>query len=291
MINQARNDPFGFRPLWAAILSVYKEFAIICERHGFRYYLAYGNVLGAVRHEGFIPWDDDFDVMMPRKDYDKFLRIAHQELPKKLKLVTWENTPEFSSNYFAKIMNCRLDELAVIEKEIGRELKQGIFIDIFPLDGIPSSRNKLKILTVKKKILDCIAYTYDRRLLGCKTPRQVFGWLLGRVIRFFVFKVRCRTDVNKLTEELISRVPFENATRCGCVISPYGFLKDICDRDTYGDPELLKYEEMVIPCPSNSDKYLKTIYGDYMQFPPLEQQRPSHVAQDEAPWRLGPKVD
>ena len=282
-------DPFGFRPLWDAILSIYKEFAKICQKHNLRYYLAYGNVLGAVRHCGFIPWDDDFDVMMPRADYERFLHIAPKELPEFFKLVTWRNTPEFSANLFAKIMDCYKERLDDVENKTGRCLNQGLFIDIFPLDGIPQGRISLDVLKLKKFFLDVVAYPLSKSFRDCRKFKQICVWLVGRLIGI-VSGIRKRENVNCLLEKIITVEPFDRAQRCGCIVSPYGFLRDICDADVYGIPKLLKYEDLMIPCPANSDKYLKTIYGDYMKLPPKENRRPSHVIQEEAPWRLGPTM-
>ena len=100
--------------------------------------------------------------------------------------------------------------------------------------------------------------------------------------------IRKREDVNRLLEKIISVESFDGAQRCGCIVSPYGFLRDVCDADVYGISKLLKYEDIMIPCPADSDKYLKTIYGNYMELPPKENRRPSHVTQKEAPWRFGP---
>ena len=116
---------FNLRPVWDATLEVYKAVAALCDKHHLRYYVTYGCALGAVRHRGFIPWDDDFDMSMPREDYQRFIALATKELPPYLKFVNWRNTPEFSM-LCGKIQDVREDRIKSIEKSCGRLLSNGI---------------------------------------------------------------------------------------------------------------------------------------------------------------------
>ena len=149
-------DPFGLRPLWDASLGIYREIAKICERHGLRYYVTDGTALGAVRHKGFIPWDDDFDMSMPRPDYEKFKKIFMAELPPHLKFVDFHNTPEFGL-LFGKVQDCRRDKIEALEKVVGFQLSNGLFIDIFPIDGYPRSRFVGKVVYFLSRIFGRIA--------------------------------------------------------------------------------------------------------------------------------------
>ena len=280
-------DPFNLKPIWDAVLAIYLEFAKVCEKHNLRYYLAYGNVLGAVRHGGFIPWDDDFDVMMPRLDYEKFLCVAPKELPDYFKLVNWKNTPEFSTNLFTKIMDCRQEYLNELEIKVGKILNQGVFIDIFPMDGIPRNGVSLAFLKLKRFFLDVITYPFLKSFRECSKVKQVCVWLVGRLAGV-VCGIKNRADINRLWEKIISAESFDGSSKCGCVLSPYGFLKDVCDFEIFGKPIPLQFSGMAIPSPAKPDKYLETIYGDYMSLPPVEKRKPSHLSQKIAPWRLGP---
>lgn len=118
--------------LKACEVSMLKEFIEICEKLGLRYYALYGTLLGAVRHQGFIPWDDDIDVGMMREDYEVFVREGQKYLSEHLFLQTYESDPEYISGY-AKI---RDNNTTFIETSVkSRKMNHGIFIDIFPLDS------------------------------------------------------------------------------------------------------------------------------------------------------------
>ena len=131
---------YNIRPLQEEVLKIFKVFAAICEKHRLRYYAAYGTALGAIRHHGFIPWDDDFDVAMPRDDYERFRKMAEEALPARYKYCDWHNTKELSPNVYAKIQDSNRVAVLDIEKKIGRTLPHGVYIDIFPLDGTPGTR-------------------------------------------------------------------------------------------------------------------------------------------------------
>jgi len=122
--------------LKAIELDIFKAFLKVCKENDLRYFLAGGTLLGAVRHKGFIPWDDDMDVLMPRKDYDRFLEIGQSLLPPEYFLQTRQTDREYPCN-FAKIRDSRT---TFVEKSLkDRVINHGVYIDIFPLDYFPQS--------------------------------------------------------------------------------------------------------------------------------------------------------
>ena len=136
---------YNLRPLWDSLLSIYKEVADICKRYDIRYFVDGGTMLGAVRHQGFIPWDDDFDLRMLQSDVTRFRDVASRELPDNLKIVDWRNTPEYP-NLFIKVHETRQNIIEAIEKQSGLCLNQGVFIDIFPITGYPNTGSAAKLL-------------------------------------------------------------------------------------------------------------------------------------------------
>ena len=134
-----------------------KAFAEICEKHHLTYILYGGSLIGAVRHNGFIPWDDDLDVAMPREDYDRFLKIAKDELPEDIFLQTFETDPH-TCHYFTKL---RLNNTLFLEAATrSLPMHHGIFMDIFPLDKLPES-------TWKQRFFD-IRYSFMHQILTAK---------------------------------------------------------------------------------------------------------------------------
>ena len=134
------------------ILSILKEFINICEENNLTYYALGGTLLGAVRHQGFIPWDDDIDIGMPREDYEKFKKIASNVLPENYKFLN-----EDILNYKKAFSVIRDDSTKIIMNYSKEELVESLWIDIFPLDGMPSN--------VLKKKIHSLRYLYARMMV------------------------------------------------------------------------------------------------------------------------------
>ena len=173
-------DTLGLLPLQEAIYSIYDDFATICDRNGLRYYALGGTLLGAVRHNGFIPWDDDLDVAMPRPDYEKFIEIAKRELPAHLKFMNWQDVPEMEV-LFGKVQETRKSVVEDLEKRLGITLSCGIYIDIFPLDGYPAAKVQRGLMKLKHMFLSPLWHYYTRNFSECRLKGKM-AILIGRVL-------------------------------------------------------------------------------------------------------------
>ena len=280
------ND-FGLKPLWQVLLEIYKAYRGICERHNLRHWAAFGTALGAVRHHGFIPWDDDFDVMMPRADYEKFLEIAPKELPYYLKIVNWRNTDGYQW-LFGKIQDVRKDQLKRLETEMGRVLPQGVYIDIFPCDGYPetaigSLRHKIsrfllcarrehcvcpkhKRSRLRRRIMIAIGYFLRRKYKGISTLREFVDYNEGLIRRY---------DYGTSSSVII------NETRFSLGLTGSVFPKDIFLSGTVEMP----FDSMSIPVLADWDRYLEIIFGDWRELPPEHMRHATHKNEEIAPWR------
>lgn len=147
------------KKVWAVELNMLKIFDVLCRKHGLQYYACYGTLLGAVRHKGFIPWDDDIDVFMMRDDYMKLLQIAPNEI----------SEPYFFQNVytdsmvwgFSKIRDSRTT--AIEFPDMNESFHQGLFIDIFPIDSTDDGTPRMQMITrMKHNIWDCI---YNREAI------------------------------------------------------------------------------------------------------------------------------
>ena len=179
-----------FEALKKKELEILKNFISCCEKMNLTYYIAFGTLLGAIRHKGFIPWDDDVDVCMPREDYDRFIREGGKYLPENYFIQTMESDPKYALN-FAKLRdsNTTLFEKHVIDVDINH----GVFIDIFPLDGYIKGQNRVLDLRVKEKPVfeeaDTNAFSNALSGFGKK-----FVYKLGETI-----PNKLKTDISKLS--------------------------------------------------------------------------------------------
>jgi len=248
----------------------------VCEKHNLDYWIEGGTLLGAVRNGGFIPWDDDLDIAMPREDYEKFLEIAPKELPEDLFIQNLETT-SLAGNTWTQIKdrNSRM----VIDRKA--KYHQGIYIDIFPCDIY--SENSLKRLFTESlmKKLYIFAYAINAPLKKAYLSKINIIKNIAKIILkvvFFPFAIFNKDIIynrNLKTRhkriEKMKKNPKLN----------YGYGTDILNFDTILDIDIIyplkkiKFEDGEFMAPNDVHRYLKKIYGDYMQIPP-ENKRVQH---------------
>lgn len=274
----------NLKPVWLAILDVYSAYASACEKLNVRHWAAYGTLLGAVRHKGFIPWDDDFDVFMPRDDYERFLARAEEYLPSYLKLVTWRNTKEYDFA-FAKVQDTRRDVYDRVVKESGTEQPQGLYIDIFPLDGVAESFWG----RLREKLVRTLAYARYTSLFRKGAHRGLKGWvgeLLGYLLAPWFGKFSSPKDFDLLREQIAERHPFAGSKSCGFYFTLQGGWEWTGDAVWFNDTVMLPFMDIVVPAPVKWHECLTQMYGDYMTPPPEPDRKSVHWG--EAPWKFGP---
>lgn len=262
-------DNETLRKAQLVLLEIAKEIKRVCEENEIHYFLDSGTLLGAVRHKGFIPWDDDFDIGMMREDYDRFCKIAPLKLDSKYFLQTWENDEQFAIP-FAKV---RKKNTVYLESKASASLQNGFYVDIFPYDNAPDSfieKKHLmkKLANIERVILMKCHYqpwnegvTFNvKKRLGY-IPYQVIGIVntKEKLIKMYMGLVK---SVKSTGEEIYLQY---GSTR--------GFYQKRC---FFGDGVDLPFEDTVFRCPSDSDGYLKMQYGDYMKLPPIDQRENRH---------------
>ena len=163
-------------------MEIVKEVVRICDQYGLMYYMLGGTMLGAIRHKGFIPWDDDVDLDMPRNDYEKFLEIASDELSSHLKIVNYRTDPKYQY-YITRVLDT---QTKVIEERIGNDSKYThASIDIFPIDGTPNNRFLrkiyfLRVLYHRALMSLCYKDSIDRKRKR-SFGEKVFLWIMERL--------------------------------------------------------------------------------------------------------------
>lgn len=241
-------------------LDIFRSFIQVCSKLDLKYYVLGGTLLGAVRHQGFIPWDDDIDVGMPRNDYEKFLELGQQYLPDGLFLQTFQTDPGYPAN-FAKIRNSNTTFVEYSLKDCS--MNHGIYIDIFPLDYYPDSGQRL---FEAKKLLMSLRITDAFSTSGMK-PTTKLVRCLSRVLYSSV-----RRAIEK-RESLYASVT--GGTRIANHCGAWG-KKEIVPASWYAEGTELSFEGMIVRAPSDYHQWLTQVYGNYMQLPPQEKQIPHH---------------
>lgn len=256
---------------------ILKQTAEILDKNNFNYCLIGGTLLGAVRHRGFIPWDDDIDIGMPRGDYEKFAKIANNILPKDLFFQNKDTDKNYPYN-FAKI---RKNKTKFIQKSLANiDMHHGVFIDIFPIDGSSSCEKKRK--SSAKKIVFLNYIDIVDTLVKSETTQN-----LSKKIQIFILKslrlLIGRTKVLKLLNREIFKYSFEDSEIVGNILGikrDKEYMPKSYFVNDGGKFSKIYFEGCEFSSPANSDLYLKHIYGNYMQLPPEEERQSHHQIVD-----------
>lgn len=250
-------------------LEILKNFIEICNKLNLTYYLDCGTLLGAIRHKGFIPWDDDIDVIMPRPDYDEFMQKAGELLKPEYFLQNYNTDKQFQQA-FSKIRDSRT---TFIEKEIiNLDINHGIYIDIFPLDGYNPENEEQN----KKN-------EENFYLLRLQTQRRFEGFkiLPEKQEKFKIsdkkYGKMTNYELNIEKEKIAKQYDYD---KCKYVKSYYSDFADNTPipKEIFEKGELKPFESIMANVPQGYDEYLERLYGDYMKLPPLEKRVSKHNA-------------
>ncbi len=265
------------RKLQLVELSIMKAFAAFCEQENLRYYMIGGTLLGAVRHKGFIPWDDDVDLCMPRPDYERFLELAPGALAGAGFTVESLYSDDAYRHGMAKVTS---PKMRIVNRAANADRVEDAWIDVIPMDGFPSSAPAIaahKARLMFWKVMDATAdFDYvvdtnrDRGFAGNVALKCLQGFC--RVVRPY------GSDYHKVllkTERALKRYPYQAGGRTINLHAARGFT-EIFDVDWFGEGVSLPFEDAEFAAPADWKAVLTTIYGpDYMT-PPPESERNVH---------------
>lgn len=246
------------KKVWAVELNMLKIFDVLCRKHGLQYYACYGTLLGAVRHKGFIPWDDDIDVFMMRDDYMKLLQIAPNEI----------SEPYFFQNVYTDSMvwgfsKIRDSQTTAIEfPDMNESFNQGLFIDIFPIDSTDDGTPAMQMITrMKHNIWDCI---YNREAIRNHLNNPDI-WKLFVLDKSMVQELvhMSYQDAMRCFEDFCNSHLYDtNILRCWSS-EVMGNLHKHYEREWFEKVLYMPFCDMTIPVPAGYEKILRMEYGDW----------------------------
>lgn len=260
-------------------LDILVDFAKFCDENKLSYYLAGGTLLGAVRHKGFIPWDDDIDINMPRDDYERFIKCFSHNYYEVRDISVCD---EYLEKH-AKVYDLRTySDNGAVRKKF---LSDGVSIDIFPIDGLSDSnfQNKVMALVVQILVSFHSATVLDYKISNRYKDRDagVFDWKkhFRTVIKFLMIATIGKTSPKTWANLMHSFLKFYSFSKsdyvAGLISGIYG-TKEIMPKDIYKSIILLDFEGHKFKCPVGYDYYLKRLYGNYMELPPIEKRQSHH---------------
>ena len=246
-------------------LEILKDVTNFCDENGITYFLAFGTLIGAVRHKGFIPWDDDIDIQMPRPDYIKFLKAYKGE---HFKVISPYDTQ--AKHSVAKVIDTRTVKIEkAVKYEKGQEL--GIDIDIFPIDAQPDDEGEFLKYFKNKQIIYrlfyfsiCDFWQFSLKAKIAYLIPSVIGKLVGK--NYFMKKI----------DQINAHYDYETSNYVGSTSSLYEGVKNRALKEWYKDSILMDFEGSKYKVPVGYHEILTKIYGDYMQLPPEEKRITHH---------------
>jgi lipopolysaccharide cholinephosphotransferase len=256
------NNDIPIKDIQNKLLEMMIIFHDLCIKHDIKYYMLGGTMLGAVRHKGFIPWDDDMDIGLPRPDYEKLLALPQSEWPANIKL----NTPATDGHPYP--YSKLIDANTTLVEDLGKDIVQGIFIDIFPLDGAGSNKNQA--IRHKKKISLLMRFLYASIFSHYKNKP-----IWKKIAITFIRLTRPNYWLNTI-EKNLTRKDFYKNTYVGNLVGAWGD-KEIVPREYFGQPTLYEFKDKQFYGVEKYDDYLTCLYGDYMKLPPIEKQKSHHL--------------
>ena len=247
----------ALKKIWAIEIDLLQQIDRVCKKHGLRYYLMFGSLLGAVRHHGFIPWDDDMDIVMPREDYERFIRLGHEFNEPYFLQVPCEDHDYFYS--FSRLRNSRTTCSPEVFKYAN--FNHGIYVDVFPLDKWDLNNGKTYHDKIKELNIENSTYMRMGNPELSENDRERVRHYSG------ANPVDTMREINQYAQMYFGEQTNYVAT---IVLSIYSYEKNVFDIDDFSSSIPFAFCGFSFPVPIGYDRILTRIYNHYDQLPPME---------------------
>lgn len=253
-------------------LEILKKIDAICNECNFRYFLAYGTLIGAVRHNGFIPWDDDIDIWMPRSDYDSFIQYCekNKDSIRPFVLMSQYNNDKYPFG-ISRLVDTRF--LLDVKNEISYGL--GLFVDIYPLDGAGDTEKEYQERKKRASRYSSLCFLASRVSLEKGTTKELKKKIL-KIPAYIYAKAKGTRYFLKKLEEISKERDYETCDYIGCVVWGTDGVKAIFPKEWFQSWISHEFNGSYFRIPKDYDDVLKRLYGDYMKLPPAEKRVGHH---------------
>lgn len=266
----------NLRKLQLLEVNLLQKFQLICTENHLTYYFVAGGLIGALRHGGFIPWDDDMDIVMPRDDYDRFVSICKKGVDGGYGLIHYDTDVDKNwKTAFSRFVDLK----SVIEAPSAFEsiMQKYVWIDLFPIDGMPKGKVKRWLHMQHIMLLRSLLIFTDAKNLAGKKKRSLFESFVLHVFKIFpIFKIFDSGTVCHILEKCIKKYRFQDSDYCCNFMGRYR-SKEIQPKERWGTPATLLFEGIEVKVPEQYHEFQTHMYGDYMKLPP-ESERVAHGA-------------
>lgn len=257
----------------AILVRILRKIQEICDENGIKWFLAYGSCLGAVRHKGIIPWDDDIDICMSRTDFDRFIEICKYKDLGDFEICTNGNTVGFY-DHWARFV----DKNTTLLWDLERPFVSGIYVDVFPLDGAADGNI---LWNYKRYIVWSRITNFARTNFSC---RQIKDWLFQGKIQYFSLAIATSMFRSlflklgpKMKNAIARKYDYQNSAFVTLYINVYNHEKNTIKKSWIEETIMVPFVDMMAPIPKDYDAYLTHLYGDYMTPPPDNKKDDRHI--------------
>lgn len=270
--NNPIKDALNIEEVQQVALGVLSNIHQICEKQGLRYMLAYGTLIGSIRHKGFIPWDDDIDILMPRPDFDKLVNYYNTHDTGPFKLMNIDNSEGYP--YF----NTRIcDSRTYIDVANESPYGMGVFVDVCAMDGLGNNKkNAIKIMSKSKKLCS-LMFLATRKKFHKGLTKGIIKLIL-KVPAFFLAHFLGRDYFVRQMNNLLINCDYDNSEYVGCLVwSTYKPEKEVLRKEWIEATVKTDFENKSFFISSYYDDILTQLYGDYMKLPPKKERIYHHL--------------